>query len=53
MSCLLIFLSLSLFKRGPVIVSYLYIHVDHLSLSLFKRGSVVVAYLYIHVAFYI
>ena len=42
-------LSLSLFKRGPVVVSYLYKHVDILSLSLFKRGSVIVLYLYIHV----
>ena len=39
MSCLYIhvdFLTLSLFKRGPAIVSYLYIHVDILYLSLFK-----------------
>ena len=41
-------LFISLFQRGPVCVSYLFIQVDFfLSLSLIMRGSVVVSHLLI------
>ena len=46
---MVILFTLSLFKRGPVCVSYLYIQVDTLSLSLFKRGLVVLSNLNIQV----